>query len=104
MSLQVLLFFLLLQPILLRTNYRAPSRSDRFTLGPNLIVNGNLSTPVIQPPLYWANYPREINGWRTKVKNVEYISGIIWNDYSCNIFFGIRPEWQFLDTDSINSN
>jgi hypothetical protein len=47
-----------------------------FTLGPNLINNANISTPIIDP-YYFTAYPLSVNGWTTKGKYVEIIDACL---------------------------
>jgi hypothetical protein len=88
------------------SNYSSPSQSLSFTLGSNLIINSNISTPSISPA-YYQDWTNNQSGWTTKVLYIEYIDPCLEqsaNMLACPNFRGVTCGWQFLDTDSITSN
>ena len=90
MSTIVLYFFAFLSYV--STNYLTPSLNLAYTLSTNLVVNSNMSSPVIIVGCY-QDFLSSKNGWSTKVILVQYVNPSIMHPYFpnvCSQFYGIN--------------
>jgi hypothetical protein len=46
------------------TAYVSPSKNYNFSYGPNLVINGNITTPAITN--YYYDYLGSSGGWKSK--------------------------------------
>jgi hypothetical protein len=61
---------------LVQASYTSPSQNLSFTLNSNLIINSNLSTPIISPSAY-VKYSYNQSGWNTLGHYVKYVDACI---------------------------
>ena len=80
------------------------------TLGSNLVINSNLTEPLIYPTLY-RDFPKEITGWKTKKLYVQLLVFKLQKEYfplfcpfPSSSLKSFTYSDQFLDTDSTGSN
>lgn len=88
------------------TNFTKPSKNITFTLASNIILNPNISNPVISPS-YYHDYTLNINGWATLGTFIEYIDICELKSQTftgCSNYNGVTCGWQFLDVDSVYKN
>mgnify|MGYP000924518173 CR=1 FL=1 len=98
-------FLLFLFPLLAFANYGVPSLNSSYSLGENIVLNSNITSPIISPSVY-ANYYLSVNNWATKGKFVEYIDGflLVQLHQSTPYLIGVNKGEQFIDTDSVYYN
>lgn len=102
-TIMLLLFFCLSG--LVTAGFFSPSQNLNFTLNSNLIINSNISTPVISPSAA-VQYTMSQSGWATLGQKVKYVDVCI-NQQSGGMSCtpqGVTCGWQFLDTDSGSQN
>jgi hypothetical protein len=87
-------------------SYLTPSKNVSFTLKNNIVLNGNISNPVIAPSSFW-NYFLTQSNWSSHGLFVQVVDAcLILTSFSqlCSSLTGVACGSQFLDADSTQSN